>query len=55
MLQWLTCSECAGGTHDPSQCSQQQKVEQQFHGCVGTVVGCGAVVSRGAVGSEGVS
>ena len=55
MLQWLTCSECAGGTHDPSQCSQQQRVEQQFHGCVSTVVGWEAVVSRPAVGSEEVS
>ena len=55
MLQWLTCSECAGGTHDPSQCSQQQRVVQQFHGCVGTVVGWEADVSRAAVGSEVVS
>ena len=55
MLQWLTCSECAGGTHDPSQCSQQQRVEQQSHGCVGTLVGWEAVVSRAAVGSEVVS
>ena len=52
MLQWLTCSECAGGTHDPSQCSQQQRVDQQFHVCVDTVVGWEAVVSGAAVGSE---
>ena len=51
-FQWLTCSECAGGTHNPSQCCQLQSTEQQSHDCVSRVVGWEAVVLRAAVGSE---
>jgi len=51
----LTCGGCPGGTHDPSQCSYDERVEQQSHGCVwGPVVGGEAVVLWAALGSERV-